>query len=65
VARQSIRAAADLPVGIVLADSDLLVKRPGDGLEPWRLEELLGRRLIRPVSADDPIRTEDLEELRS
>mgnify|MGYP001202005530 CR=1 FL=1 len=65
VARQSIRAAADLPVGTVLADSDLLVKRPGDGLEPWRLGELLGRRLIRPVSADDPIRTEDLEEFRS
>lgn len=64
VARQSVRAAVDLPEGVVLSRSDLVVKRPGDGLEPWRLAEIVGRRLTRGVAADRAIRMEDLEEAR-
>ena len=64
VARQSVRAAVDLPEGAVLSYSDLVVKRPGDGMEPWRLAEIVGRRLLRGVAADRAIRMEDLEEAR-
>ena len=64
VARQSVRAAVDLPVGVVLSHSDLVVKRPGDGMEPWRLGEIVGRRLLRGVAADRAIQMEDLEEAR-
>jgi N-acetylneuraminate synthase/N,N'-diacetyllegionaminate synthase len=60
VARQSIRAARDLESGATLAESDLVVKRPGDGLEPWRLGEVIGRTLIRDLHADAAIRAEDL-----
>ena len=64
VARQSVRAAVDLPEGAVLSHSDLVVKRPGDGMEPWRLGEIVGRRLLRGVAADRAIQMEDLEEAR-
>ncbi len=60
VARQSIRAARDLEAGVILSDADLVVKRPGDGLEPWRLDEVIGRRLAREIRADAAIRVEDL-----
>ena len=61
VARQSIRAARDLRAGTVVASMDLVVKRPGDGMEPWRMSEVVGRRLRSDVSSDHPIRFEDLE----
>jgi sialic acid synthase SpsE len=60
VARQSIRAARDLIAGEVIGREDLVVKRPGDGLEPWRLDEIVGRRLVRNLSVDAAIGEEDL-----
>ena len=46
-------AARPLPGGHVLTDADIAIKSPGDGLPPWELERLLGRRLTRPVDADE------------
>ena len=60
VARQSIRAARPLVAGIRLKRSDLVVKRPGDGLEPWRTEEVVGRTLQRDLGIDEPVHLEDL-----
>lgn len=61
VARQSLRAARDLRVGTTVTRDDLVVKRPGDGLEPWRLDEVVGRTLRVDRGVDDPIRAEDLD----
>lgn len=60
VSRQSLVAARDLPAGHALTREDLRVKRPGTGLEPWRLGEVLGRRLARGVVADAPLTSGDL-----
>ena len=60
VARQSIRAVRPLGAGTLLQRSDLVVKRPGDGLEPWRVEEVVGRTLQRDLGIDEPVRLEDL-----
>ena len=51
---------AALPTGTVLSRADLALKRPGDGLAPARLPELIGRRLVRDMRADDAIRAEDV-----
>ncbi|MEU5523796.1 N-acetylneuraminate synthase family protein [Streptomyces sp. NPDC047860] len=53
-------AARDLPGGHVLTAEDLVCKSPGDGIKPYRLGELVGSRLTRPLAADDDLRTEDL-----
>jgi len=53
-------AARDLPAGQVLTGDDVAIKSPNDGLPPYELENVLGRRLTRPLSADDNIRFEDL-----
>lgn len=60
VARQSIRAGRGLAVGHRIQVGDLVVKRPGDGIEPWRLPELVGRRLLRTIEEDQAIREVDV-----
>ncbi|MFN0132080.1 MAG: N-acetylneuraminate synthase family protein [Phycisphaerales bacterium] len=60
VSRQSITAKGDLPQGHRLEAKDVTFKRPGIGLEPWRLDEVVGRRLRRAVGADWPIMAEDV-----
>jgi N,N'-diacetyllegionaminate synthase len=60
-ALKSLVAARDLPAGTVLEPGHLLSKRPGDGLPPSRQDELLDKRLARPVAKDTALRLEDLE----
>jgi N,N'-diacetyllegionaminate synthase len=58
---RSVVAAADLPAGTVLERRHLMVKKPGTGLAPDRLPELLGRRLRRAVTADSFVAEADVE----
>ncbi|HBS28039.1 MAG TPA: N-acetylneuraminate synthase [Phycisphaerales bacterium] len=60
VSRQSIVTTRALGAGRTLAPGDLCVKRPGTGLEPWRLSEVVGRPLARAVEADAPLHADDL-----
>ena len=59
--RQSIVATRTLKSGHVIARPDLTIKRPGTGIEPWRIDEVVGRRLRGTVEADSPIVESDLE----
>ncbi len=59
--RQSIVVRRRLESGHVLARDDLTIKRPGIGIEPWRMDEIIGRRLARNVETDTPLVTRDLE----
>jgi N-acetylneuraminate synthase/sialic acid synthase len=54
-------AARDLPAGHVLADGDVVMKSPGDGMAPYELDRVLGCRLTQPVSADEALRIDILE----
>jgi len=59
-ALKSLVAARDLPKGHCLKAHDLTAKRPGTGLPPNRLDEVIGRVLARPIVADHQISFEDL-----
>ena len=59
-ATKSLVAARALPAGTVLGAADIVAKRPGDGFKPNQLNVLLGRRLRRPLAADDPLQPGDL-----
>jgi N-acetylneuraminate synthase/sialic acid synthase len=55
-------AARELPAGHVLVPGDLVAKSPADeGLPPYELDALLGRRLRRPLTADEAVVSEDVE----
>ena len=60
---RSLVANADLPAGTVIAREHVAVKKPGTGLPPDRLEDIIGRRLARPVTADQVLAAEDIEGL--
>jgi N,N'-diacetyllegionaminate synthase len=62
---RSLVAAGDLPQGTVLEAAHIRVKKPGTGLAPDRLPDVLGRRLSRAVSADDVLTADHIEGLSS
>jgi N,N'-diacetyllegionaminate synthase len=55
VARKSIVAARALPAGHRLVTEDLDIKRPGNGLAPKLLPDLIGRTLREAVAKDELI----------
>jgi N,N'-diacetyllegionaminate synthase len=63
VARRSLVAARPLAAGEELDAQSLAIKRPGDGIAPGRLEEIIGRRLRRALDADAQLSEDDLEPL--
>lgn len=50
--RRSVVATRDLPAGTILTKADLDAKRPGTGLPPEKINELVGNVLVRDVKAD-------------
>ena len=60
---RSLVASADLPAGTVISREHLAIKKPGTGLPPDRLDDIVGRRLARPVAADQVLAAEDIEGL--
>jgi len=60
---RSLVASSDLPAGTVISREHVAIKKPGTGLAPDRLEEVIGRRLARPVAADQVLAAEDIEGL--
>jgi pseudaminic acid synthase len=54
--RRSLYFVNDLPEGTVVAQSDVRSVRPGFGLHPKYLKEIVGRRLNQAVRRNTPIR---------
>jgi N-acetylneuraminate synthase len=50
-----------LPAGTSLREEHLTLKKPGGGLQPEDLPQVLGRRLRHELAADRLLRLEDLE----
>ena len=60
--RRAIRLKSDLPVATTLAREHLEVLRPcpEDALPPWRIGDVLGRQLKRPIKAGEHLRWSDI-----
>ena len=48
---RSVYAASDLPVGKIIELSDLVFQRPGSGLKPYEVKNIVGRQLTGRVDA--------------
>lgn len=55
-------AARALPAGTRLTDRDVAIKSPGDGLPPYELEKVIGKRLSCPLQEDQNITFEVLKD---
>ncbi len=57
---KKIVAARDLPAGHVLTEADLAFKCPSDGLPPYMVEQVVGKRLVTEVRTDQNIELGDV-----
>ena len=58
--RRSLHATRDLQAGERLDASAVVSLRPATGIDPRRVSEVMGRRLVRLVAAGKPICAGDL-----
>ncbi len=55
IARKSIVAAKDIKAGDVLDESNLTVKRPGNGISPMEWNKVIGTKAVRDFKEDELI----------
>ena len=60
IARKSIHLKEAKKKGELLTEQDLEMLRPGDGISPMRMEELLGKICQRDLSAGNQLKIEDI-----
>jgi sialic acid synthase SpsE len=63
VSRQSIVLRRALGEGELLDAANISFKRPGTGILPWRLDEVVGKRAAGAIGADVPLQVRDVEGL--
>ncbi|MEI6269963.1 MAG: N-acetylneuraminate synthase family protein [Methylococcaceae bacterium] len=63
IQRRAIRAATDLASGTTLAHEHMIVLRPcpADGLPPYRLDELIGKKIRHDINEGEHLRWIDIE----
>ncbi|MCH8902745.1 MAG: N-acetylneuraminate synthase [Bacteroidetes bacterium] len=61
VARKSIHLKTNMSGGSVINQQDLIMKRPGDGIQPGDLKRIVGKKLTRDLEADHQLAWEDIE----
>lgn len=60
--RRSIIAAKDLKAGDILTQDNISCKRPGTGISPDKIDEILNKKVIRYIEADTLINLDDIED---
>jgi len=58
--RRSLHAARTLEAGTTITADDLLVVRPGDGIDPWKFDEVVGRTVTEQISEHEAVRSDAL-----
>jgi N,N'-diacetyllegionaminate synthase len=61
VARKSIHLTRDMKKGEMIRSSDLIMKRPGDGISPMKMNLVIGKKLSTDLPAETKLKREDLE----
>lgn len=64
VLAKSLHAAQDIEIGTVITDAHIVVKSPGQGLQPNQRDMLRGRTAIRRIGAGTPFFPTDIEDDR-
>ena len=59
-ARRSIIAEVDIPEGTIITGEMLAVKRPGTGIEPKHITMVTGRKALKNIAKDSPIRWDEI-----
>jgi sialic acid synthase SpsE len=60
VARKSIMLNKNLVSGTIITEGDLDIKRPGNGISPMKINEVIGKKLKSDLSKETILKWEDL-----
>lgn len=60
VARKSIHTSRNLKASDVISSSDLIMLRPGDGISPMEVDQLIGKKVIRDILAGEKLSKSDI-----
>ena len=60
-ARRSIVATRDIPKNSIIGESMLTFKRPGTGISPKYLNEVIGKKTKRNIKKDEIVRWDDIK----
>jgi N,N'-diacetyllegionaminate synthase len=61
IARKSIHTLKAFEKGHILEEEDLIMRRPGDGISPMDIDQIVGKKLKANVAADVKLSLEHLE----
>ncbi len=61
VVRKSIHLGKDVKEGHILSENDLIMKRPGDGISPMKINEVIGKKIKSNSASDHKLILSDLE----
>lgn len=61
VARKSIHLVKSIIKGHIISESDLIMKRPGDGISPMLIEQVIGKKAIDDLSIEHKLKWEDVQ----
>ena len=48
--------------GAVLTPEDIALKSPGDGMAPWMIDQVVGKKLMKDMNADEALDIADLQQ---
>ena len=60
IARKSIHIGRYVEAGKILERTDLIMKRPGDGISPMKIDEVIGKKVICDLFVDHQLQIKDL-----
>ncbi len=61
IARKSIHFKNSLSKGAIIGEDDLIMLRPGDGISPMLINEVVGKVLNKNISSGDKLKYSDIE----
>lgn len=61
VARKSIHLMKDLAKGHIISEDDLVMKRPGDGISPLLMDQVIGKKLTTDLSVEHKLEWQNIE----
>lgn len=62
IARKSLHIAKDISKGEAFTADSIIIQRPGDGIAPKELSNILGRKAARDLKAENKLELEDIEQ---
>ncbi len=60
IARKSIHIKNDLKSGHIIKKDDLIMKRPGDGISPMQIDQIIGSKTLRELKKDVKLSFKDI-----